>query len=137
MPRTIGLNRLRAMSALTARDYGAMARVLAEVAASPGTHVEALQSVIRKTVWTLINEDPLTFDPIWFCDLIIAHLTRLQVTVPPRPDGVSPHTRVINLDDGDAGQRPKSNSPSGSVAMRALQNLKANLNGKRMQVGSC
>ena len=129
----IGLNRLRAMSALTARDYGAIARVLAEVAASPGADVEAMQSVIRKTVWTLINEDPLTFDPIWFCDLIIAHLTRLQVTVPPRPDGVSPHTRVINF----AGQRPKSNSPSRSVAMRALQNLKASLNGKRMQVGSC
>ena len=133
----VSLNRPRTMSTLTVRDYRTMARVLAEVAAPPGADLEAMQSVIRKTVWTLINEDPLTFDPIWFCDLIIAHLTRLQVTVPPRPEGVSPHTRVINLDDGDAGQRPKSNSPSRSAAVRALQYLKASLSGQRMQVGSC
>ena len=125
------------MSALLPRDYRTMARVLAEVAAPPGADVEVMQSVIRKTVWNLINEDPLTFDPTWFCDLIIAHLTRLQVPVPPRPEGVSPHTRVINLDDGDAGPKPKSNSPNGSLAVRALQHLKASLNGQRMQVGSC
>ena len=125
------------MSALIARDYRAMARVLAEVTAPPGVDVEAMQSVIRKTVWTLINEDPPTFDPTWFCDLIITHLTRLQVTVAPRPEGVSPHTRVINLDDGDAGQRPKSNSLSWPVAGRALQHLKASLNEIRMQVGRC
>ncbi len=125
------------MSALVARDYRAMARVLAEVAAPSTADVETMQSVIRKTVWALMNEDPMTFDPTWFCDLIIVHLTRLQVTVPPRPDGVSPHTRVINLDDGDAGQRPKSNSPSRSVAVCALQHLKYSFNGIQMQVGSC
>ena len=133
----VSLNRPKPMSALTARDYRTMARVLAEVAAPPGADVETVQSVIRKTVWTLIDEDPITFDPTWFCDLIIAYLTRLQVTAPPRPEGVSPHTKVINLDDGDATQRPKSNSPSQSAAVRALQNLKASLSEMRMQVGRC
>ena len=99
------------MSASVARDHRTMARALAEVVARPTVDVETMQKVIRQVVWALIDEDPLTFNPVWFCDLIITHLTELQTrqaTLPARPDGVSPHTRVITLDD-DAKARQVAN----------------------------
>ncbi len=119
------------MSASVARDHRTVARVLAEVAARPTVDVETMQKVIRQVVWALIDEDPLTFNPVWFCDLIITHLTELQTrqaTLPARPDGVSPHTRVITLDDdAKARQVAKPNPPRWSAAVRSLQNLKANI----------
>ena len=119
------------MSASVARDHRTMARVLAEVAARPTVGVETMQKIIRHVVWVLIDEDPLTFNPVWFCDLIITHLTELQTrqaTLPARPDGVSPHTRVITLDDdAKARQVANPNPPRWSAAVRSLQNLKANI----------
>ena len=119
------------MSTSVARDHRTVARVLAEVAARPTVDVETMQKVIRQVVWALIDEDPLTFNPVWFCDLIITHLTELQTrqaTLPARPDGVSPHTRVITLDDdAKARQVAKPNPPRWSAAVRSLQNLKANI----------
>ena len=119
------------MSASVARDHRTVARVLAEVAARPTVDVETMQKVIRQVVWALVDEDPLTFNPVWFCDLIITHLTELQTrqaTLPARPDGVSPHTRVITLDDdAKARQVANPNPPRWSAAVRSLQNLKANI----------
>lgn len=119
------------MSALSARDYRTMARVLAEAAARPTVDVETMQSVIRHTVCALIDEDPSTFNPTWFCDLIIAHLTERetrQVTAPAAPEGVSPHTRVITLDlDAEVGQVATPKPPRRSTAVHSLQRLKANI----------
>ncbi len=130
----VRLNRPRAVSALTARDYRTMARVLAEVAAQPTVDVKTMQNVIWHTVCTLIDEDPLTFNPTWFCDLIISHLTELQTRqamAPAAPEGVSPHTRVITLDhDAGVGQVTQPNPPRRSDVMRSLQRLKVNISNK-------
>lgn len=88
------------MSALTDREYRAIARVLAEVAAQPNVDVRIMEKVIRHIVYIMMNEEPLIFCSGRFRDRILRKLTELQTRQAPAqvPEGVSPHTKVVSWD---------------------------------------
>ncbi len=89
------------MATLTNREHKFIVDVLVEVAQQPGVDAKVMQKVVRHTIDAAIAEDPLILYPAWFRDRITRKLTELQTQqVPtPRPEGVSPHTRVVSFDE--------------------------------------